>query len=95
MTQNISSEVFIEIDEVKPNPFRALMYSRKFWLMMLDLVVSLVVYFVTKYAAPEMTTDVLFVIGALQPVFVMLIGAIAYEDGENAKAAAKLQSGLG
>lgn len=62
------------------NPFLALLRSRKFWLMILDLVVSLTTYFVAKYVAPEASKDVLMVIGALQPVFVVIIGAIAYED---------------
>ncbi len=65
-----------------PNPLKALLMSRKFWIMILDLVVSMGGYFITKYAAPEFANDSLFVIGALQPVFVTVIGAIAYEDGK-------------
>ena len=63
-----------------PNPFAALLHSRKFLLLMLDILVSGSTYFLTKYAAPEFATDVLFLIGLVQPAFIALIGAIAYED---------------
>ena len=64
------------------NPFAALFRSRKFLLLILDVVISLVSYFVTKYAAPGFADDALLVIGSMQPVFVALIAAIAYEDGQ-------------
>lgn len=65
---------------MSPNPFAALLHSRKFWLLILDVVVSMSTYFITKYAAPAAANDILYVIGGLQPVFVTLIGAIAVED---------------
>ena len=68
------------------NPFLGLLRSRKFWLMVLDLAVSFATYFLTKYAAPAVADDVLYVIAGLQPVFVVIIGAIAYEDGQAKKA---------
>ena len=58
----------------------SLFKSRKFWLAMFDLVVSLTLFFVGKYASWVME-DVQAVIVAIQPVFVILIGSIAYEDG--------------
>ena len=70
------------------NPFSALLRSRKFWLMVLDLVISLATYFVTKYVNPELSKDVLFVIAGMQPVFITIIGAIAYEDAANVRASA-------
>lgn len=63
------------------NPWKLLLRSRKFWLMVLDTVISLVVFFVAKYAAVALE-DIKFLIAALQPVFVMLIYSIAYEDGQ-------------
>lgn len=57
-----------------------LLKSRKFWLAILDVVVSTVTYFVTKYVAPEIGNDVLWLIGAWQPVIVMVIAGIAIED---------------
>lgn len=62
------------------NPFSRLLMSRKFWLLILDVVVSTATYFIAKYSSPEAAKDVLFVIGIWQPAFVMVIGAIAYED---------------
>lgn len=59
---------------------KALMNSRKFMLLLMDVVLSLVLYFVVKYVAPSIVEDIKFVIAALQPVFVILINAIAKED---------------
>jgi hypothetical protein len=67
------------------NPFAALLKSRKFWLGVMDVVVSVTLFFVTKVNA-AMVEDVKFLIGALQPMFIMIIGSIAYEDGEAMKA---------
>lgn len=58
----------------------SLLHSRKFWLMILDLVISLISYFVGKYVTPDAAKDILYVIGLLQPVFVALIVGIAVED---------------
>jgi hypothetical protein len=60
----------------------SLFKSRKFWLMVTDLVVSLTLFFVGKYTSPELFEDIKFVIAALQPVIITVIGAIAYEDGK-------------
>jgi len=56
--------------------------SRKFWIAIADVIFSTAIYFVTKYAAPDLAKDLLWVIGAYQPVIVALIGSIAYEDGK-------------
>ena len=58
----------------------SLLQSRKFWLMIVDVVVSVASYFVVKYVAPEAAKDVMFLIGALQPVVIALIVGIAHED---------------
>ena len=68
------------------NPFVGLLRSRKFLLLILDPVISFATYFIVKYAAPAFADDVLYVIGGIQPVFVVIIGAIAYEDGQAKKA---------
>ena len=68
------------------NPFASLLKSRKFLLLALDVIVSFVTFFVTKYTAPHLAEDVLFVLGGMQPVFVALIAAIAYEDGQAKRA---------
>jgi hypothetical protein len=70
------------------NPFQSLLLSRKFWLLILDTVVSLVLYFGTKYLTPMALDDVKILIITLQPVFVTIIAAIAHEDAANAVAGA-------
>ncbi len=70
------------------NPLQALLRSRKFLVLVLDTVVSLVLYFSAKYLAAGAVEDIKTVILALQPVVLVLIGAIAYEDGQAMKAEA-------
>ena len=70
------------------NPFQALLKSRKFLVLLLDTTVSLVLYFSAKYLAAGAVEDIKTVILALQPVVLVLIGAIAYEDGQAMKAEA-------
>jgi hypothetical protein len=59
---------------------KRLLNSSKFWALILDTVISSVLFFVGKYAVPELAEDIKFVIMALQPVFLVLIAAIAAED---------------
>ena len=75
---------------MQPNPFLSLLKSRKFWLMILDTVVSGCIYFIPKYTAPEVANDALWFIAALQPVFVTIIGSVAYEDRSRLEADAKV-----
>ena len=74
------------------NPILGLLRSRKFMLLLLDLVVSTTIYFVGKYAGASAFEDVKMIIGVMQPVFIAGIGAIAYEDGANVKAGAAVQA---
>lgn len=57
-----------------------LLQSRKFWLMVFDVLVSSATYLVGKYVVPELAEDILWLIAAWQPVFVALITGIAVED---------------
>lgn len=61
-------------------PFMSLLYSRKFLLLVEDAVISLVAYFLAKYAAPGLEADVMKVLMLLQPVVLMVIYGIAKED---------------
>jgi hypothetical protein len=70
---------------MNPNPFAGLVHSRKFWLLILDTIISAATYFVVKYTAPEYSKDVLFMIGLLQPVFVTVIVGIFAEDNAQRK----------
>ena len=65
------------------SPGAKLLRSRKFLLLLLDTVISLVILFVGLYFQASVET-ITTVIGLLQPVFVMVIGAIAWEDVANA-----------
>jgi hypothetical protein len=64
---------------------RNLLKSRKFLLLVFDTTASITLFFAGKYAGAGVE-DINFLIGALQPVFVMLIYAIAYEDAAVARA---------
>ena len=61
-------------------PLGKLLYSRKFLLLVLDTIISAALYFVGKYSGEMVFADVKFIIAALQPVMIMLIAAIAWED---------------
>ncbi len=74
------------------NPLKALLQSRKFWILILDTVVSLLTYFSAKYLAPAAVDDIKVIIAALQPVALMLIVSIAYEDGQSVKAGAAIEA---
>jgi hypothetical protein len=63
-----------------------LLRSRKFWIMLVDVLASTVLYFLAKYSSESMVNDVKFLIASYQPVILLVIGAIAYEDGANVKA---------
>lgn len=65
----------------------SLFKSRKFWIMIVDVTVSLATYFVTRYAAPDIAKDVLFIIGILQAPILAVIGSLAYQNGKHIEAA--------
>ncbi len=58
----------------------SLFKSRKFRIMVGDVVVSLILYFSAKYLAPSIVADIKFLIAALQPVIIFVINGIAKED---------------
>jgi len=62
--------------------------SRKFWLTVVDLVVSLSTYFVAKYVDPNSAKDILFLLAACQPVVIALIASYTIQNvaGIRAKA---------
>ena len=55
-------------------PIKSLLYSRKFLLLVLDTVVSVLLFYFSGIEGVE------FLIGIIQPVFVFIILAIAIED---------------
>ena len=68
-----------------------LLQSRSFWVVVLDFVFSVILYFVSKYLGEPAATDVRFLIGALQPVALMLIGAFTYDDVEARRAQTEIE----
>ena len=68
-------------------PIAALFGSRAFLLLLLDVVLGAVSYFVAKYAAPSVVEDVKYLIAVFQPVLVVVIGKMGYEDVNKAKLA--------
>jgi hypothetical protein len=54
--------------------------SRKFWLLILDTVVSVATYFVGLYVLDVQAEQVLFLIASLQPVFLFLITAYTVQN---------------
>jgi hypothetical protein len=62
-----------------------LLYSRKFWLMVVDTTISLVLFYFGK-SRPDILPDVEQIIAILQPVFITLIYSIATEDAARMKA---------
>ena len=45
----------------------------EFWLLVLDTVVSIALYFVGKYVGPPLSEDIIWVIGLLQPIFIAIL----------------------
>jgi phosphoglycerol transferase MdoB-like AlkP superfamily enzyme len=54
-----------------------LLKLKEFWTVVVDFVVSVVLFFVGKYAAPSVFEDIKFVIVALQPIVGLLIAVFA------------------
>ena len=74
----------------QPNPVAGLLRSRKFLLLCLDVLLSSLLYFAGKHLVPEVVDDIKFLVASYQPVFLMVIGAIAYEDKANVEAKTSL-----
>lgn len=71
---------------MNPNPFTGLLHSRKFWLLILDVVVSTLTLVLTTFLVPEQADFPLKLIAIYQPAFVTIITMIAVEDVQNSKA---------
>lgn len=60
--------------------FKGLLQSRKFWLMLVDVVLSNITYFLTLYLAPDKAEMALWLVGSWQPVIISVIVGITAED---------------
>jgi hypothetical protein len=54
--------------------------SRKFWLMVSDVVISTATYLVSSYIDPVLADKIIWLIGTWQPVVIAVILGIAVED---------------
>ena len=57
-----------------------LLRSRKFWILLMDVVVSCALFFGAKYIAPGAFADIKFVIGILQAPVLFLITAYTVQN---------------
>jgi hypothetical protein len=71
---------------------KALFRSRKFLILLLDAVISLLLYFSAKYAGPSGAEDIRVVIGVLQLPVTAIIVAISVEDSAAMKVGMFLQN---
>ena len=71
--------------EQTQSPLKRLLQSRKFLLLILDVLISTILFAVGELA-PQAKETVDFAIKTYQPIFIMLILAIAYEDGQAKRA---------
>ena len=60
-----------------------MLQNPKFWTLLVDLIISLALYFIGKYGSPEMFDDIKVVIAALQPLVLFII---AQQFGSEVKA---------
>jgi hypothetical protein len=54
--------------------------SRKFWIMVVDGVASLAIYFITKYMAPAAAEDVIKVLAIVQPIVLAVVASITVQN---------------
>jgi hypothetical protein len=64
----------------------ALFQSRRFWVLVIDLVISISLYFLGKYGTPSALDDVKFLIAAIQPVVLLIISAYTVDTVQTIKA---------
>ena len=75
-----------------PNPFVGLLHSRKFWLLVLDTVISAVSTVGAWYLAPEMLNQVIAILAILQPLYIFVITSITKEDVAKTEADAQVKT---
>ena len=70
---------------MNPNPFSGLAHSRKFWLLILDVIVSTLTLVLSTFLVPEQADFPLKLIAIYQPAFITIITMVTVEDGQNRK----------
>ena len=64
----------------------SLLKSRKFLIMLADVIISSITYFLGRYISPDLGNDIIWLIGVWQPVVYAVIAGIATEDAANVTA---------
>ena len=72
-------EMQFQMGDTNMTGARSLFSSRRFWTMLLSILVGLVLYFVGKYFATALP-DAQFVINLIVPLGIVLIGAFTVDD---------------
>ena len=65
--------------------------SRKFWIMVVDVVVSLVTYFVGRYVSPEAGKDIMTIVLSLQPIIISVVVSITVQNVAGINAQGKVE----
>lgn len=65
---------------MNPTPFKDLIQSRRFWLLVLSQIVSTVMYFGSKYATPSTFEDIKFLITGLDGLAGLIIVMITAQN---------------
>jgi len=68
--------------------------SRKFWITVVDVVVSLTTYFIGKYLNPEAAKDIMTLVLALQPVILLLVTSYTVQNIAGIKADGIVQQAI-
>ncbi len=65
---------------MKTNPFVSLLRSRKFWLAVIDLVTAVLGIWLGRFFDAETARLIMLTWAATQPVWLALIGSIAWQN---------------
>ena len=66
--------------------------GKEFWILVVDIALSAVAYFGAKYLVPDLFADVQFVVLAVQPIVLAVIGKL-YADRKAAEVQATIRGG--
>lgn len=95
MYSNITVRITINSQRMKEHEMDkepTIWKSRKFWILICDAAISISTYFVTKYLNPAAGTDVLFLIGVIQPIVYAVIKGYENQNIAGIKAQAETNS---
>jgi len=74
---------------MNPNPFAGLVRSRAIWLAVIDATGAVLGLWLGAYASEQTATLIMATWAAIQPVLVVVIAKMAYEDKAKLEAASR------